>query len=100
MSRRTGEFLIGRLEGTTLPFRYREEAPSNYQRYNSFIQGVEFVKSTATIFTSTELGFKVGDMVTLDRGQNFKIVSITPQIKRSRSMYARDYVEGYIIALE
>lgn len=82
-------------------FRYALETPQSFERFNSFIQGMEWRKSTATISTSTDLALNVGDLIQLEDGERLRIVAITaPKVDKRKSMMTRHNVTRRIIMLE
>ena len=102
LRRRMGQFftaqVLGREEATF--FRYRTSGQRNYQRFNEFVQGMEWVKAQAAVFTSDEVSLAIGDVVRLENGPELKIVNITPFERERRGMYQRNAAEGYLIQLE
>jgi hypothetical protein len=101
-NRKSAEFLKAEIVGANLFFNYSEETPRSYQKYNAFIQGMDWIKSTATIRTTSKLALNIDDKtkIRLENGLEFKIASITPVTSKRRAMYQADNVTAYIINLE
>lgn len=103
LKNRSGDFLRAQLllkDGKKVFFTYREESPKSYQKYNSFIQGMDWIKATASISTATKLALAYGDNITLNNGATLKVVSIQPVTDARRAMYAKETTVRYLINLE
>lgn len=87
--------------GTPMFFRYTLETPQNFEKYNSFIQGMEWRKSTATISTATDMGIVVGDEIILETGQTLRVAAVTAsKVNKRKAMMSRHNITRRIIILE
>ena len=99
--RKTFDCLTARVEGTTLTFKYTLESPQTYERFNSFIQGMEWKRATATISTATSVALNIDDKLILDNGQTLRIASITsPKVDKRKSLMQKTTVSRRLIFLE
>lgn len=100
-TRKTFDCLTARVEGTTLTFKYTLENPQTYERFNSFIQGMEWKRATATISTATNVALNIDDKVVLENGQTLRIASISaPKVDKRKSLMSKTTVSRRLIYLE
>lgn len=99
--RKTFDCLTAKVKGTTLTFKYTLESPQNYQKFNTFIQGMEWTRATATISTATNVGLNINDIIELENGQTLRIASIgSPKVNKRKALMSKSNITRRILYLE
>ena len=94
------DYLTARIVGSQITFAYSQESPRSFQRYNSLIQGMEWVKATETISTADTVAIRNGDTILSDGGLTLTVVNVLPQYDKRKAMFSRDHTTRYIVNLE
>ena len=100
LNRNHNQFYTAKVASKNITFPYRNESRRKYSQFNTFIQGMEFVKATATISTTAKVGLVPGDKVRLDNGLELKFVNMEAYEEDRRAMLSKNTVRRWLINLE